>query len=236
MSHIQRCTQGHQWETEKELKLSAADTDELCPLCHSHTIDLLPPPPVKLPAPPPPRVAGYEMLEELGRGGMGVVYKGRASRSERIVALKMIKESVLAGPDDLARFRAEAQALARLQHPNIVQIYEVGEQDGRPFFALEYVAGASLDRRLGGKPLPDREAAELVETVARAVHAAHERGIIHRDLKPANILMSGEGRGTRGEGTRGEVGLASRLRLLPSRPSPLSSGAQDHGLRPRQAP
>jgi WD40 repeat protein len=141
------------------------------------------------PAPGQPTVAGYEVLGELGRGGMGVVYKARQRRLDRLVALKMILAGGHAGAEDLARFRTEAEAAARLQHPNIVQIYEVGEHDGLPFLALEYVDGHSLARQFGGTPQPARAAAQLVATLARAMHAAHLRGIVHRDLKPANILL-----------------------------------------------
>ncbi len=140
-------------------------------------------------APLPPPVPGYEILGELGRGGMGVVYKARQTSLNRLVALKMILAGGHAGPEALARFRGEAEAVARLQHPNVVQIYEIGEHNGRPYFALEYVEGGSLDRYLGGAPQPARDAAALVETLARAVHYAHQRGIVHRDLKPANILL-----------------------------------------------
>jgi serine/threonine protein kinase len=133
----------------------------------------------------------YEVLAELGRGGMGVVYKARQISLNRLVALKMILDAEHAGPDMLARFRTEAEAVARLQHPNIIQIHEVGEDNGRPFFALEYIVGASLANRLAGTPLPPREAAQLVETLARAMQAAHERDIVHRDLKPANVLLAG---------------------------------------------
>jgi serine/threonine-protein kinase len=149
-----------------------------------------------LPAPPgrqgPPAaaVSGYEILEPLGHGGMGVVYKARQPKLKRLVALKKILSGPHAAPEQLARFKTEAEAAARLQHPNIVQIYEVGEQDGCPYLALEYVDGGSLAQYLGGKPLPPRQAAELVETLARAIHHAHERGVVHRDLKPANILLS----------------------------------------------
>src|SRR5207248_8166897 len=108
----------------------------------------------------------------------------------RVVALKMVLAGAHAAPEQLVRFHTEAEAVARLQHGNIVQIYEVGEQDGLPFFSLEFVDGGSLDKQVGGKPQPPRDAAQLVETLARAMHFAHERGIIHRDLKPANILMT----------------------------------------------
>jgi WD40 repeat protein len=133
--------------------------------------------------------SGYEILGELGHGGMGTVYQARQLSLKRLVALKVIRSGPYTEPQQLARFRAEAEAAAGLQHPNIVQIYEIGEQDGWPYFSLEYMDGGSLAARLAGKPQPPRAAAQLVETVARAVHFAHERGIIHRDLKPANILL-----------------------------------------------
>jgi hypothetical protein len=149
-----------------------------------------------------PRVAGYEILEELSRGGMGVVYKARQTKLKRLVALKMIRDAALASGQELARFRAEAEAVAQLAHPNIVQIHEVGEYQGRPFLSLEFAEGGSLDKRLRGTPLPAADAAQLVETLARAVHAAHQAGIIHRDLKPANVLLAGvrgQGSGVRDE-------------------------------------
>jgi tetratricopeptide (TPR) repeat protein/tRNA A-37 threonylcarbamoyl transferase component Bud32 len=122
---------------------------------------------------------------------MGVVYKARQKGLNRTVALKMILSGPHASEDELRRFRAEAESAARLQHPNIVQIYEVGEQDGLAYFSLEYVEGGSLADRLAGAPLPPEDAARLSETLARAVQAAHERGVIHRDLKPANVLVAG---------------------------------------------
>jgi eukaryotic-like serine/threonine-protein kinase len=142
---------------------------------------------------PAPAISGYEILGELGRGGMGVVYKARHAGLNRLVAVKMILTGAYAAAEDLARFRTEAEAVAALQHANVVQIYEIGEQAGRPYFSLEFVEGGNLGQKLAGAPQPPRQAAELVETLARAVHFAHERGIVHRDLKPANVLLTAEG-------------------------------------------
>jgi serine/threonine protein kinase len=136
-----------------------------------------------------PAVPGYEIVDVQGRGGMGVVYKARQLSLNRLVALKMIRSEEQGSAHELARLQSEAEAVARLQHPNVVQIYEVGVHQGRPFLALEFVEGASLAQQLGGTPLPPDQAAPLAETLARAVHHAHERGIVHRDLKPANILL-----------------------------------------------
>jgi WD40 repeat protein/serine/threonine protein kinase len=144
---------------------------------------------------PWPAIPGYDILRELGRGGMGVVYEARQIALQRTVALKMMPTGTPAGPKNLARFRAEAELIARLQHPNIVQIYDVGEVEGRPYIALEFVAGGSLAQRLGGKPQAVLPAARLVETLARAVQAAHSSGVVHRDLKPANILLQMDERG-----------------------------------------
>ncbi len=137
-----------------------------------------------------PEVAGYELLGVLGKGGMGVVYRAVHRPLKRAVALKMILAGGHAGADDLARFRTEAEAIARLRHPNIVQIYEVGEAGGCPFFSLEFVDGGSLDRRIAGTPQPPTQAARVVAVLARAMHFAHQAGVIHRDLKPANVLLS----------------------------------------------
>jgi WD40 repeat protein/tetratricopeptide (TPR) repeat protein len=138
-------------------------------------------------------VPGYEILAELGRGGMGVVYRARHLKLNRVVALKMVLAGGHAGPDDLARFLAEAEAVAALQHPHIVQLYDFGQHDGLPFFTLEFVPGGSLADKLNGAPLPPKEAARLVEQLAHGVHYAHGKGIVHRDLKPANVLLAEDG-------------------------------------------
>jgi WD40 repeat protein len=136
---------------------------------------------------------GYEIEGEIGRGGMGVVYKARQSALGRLVALKMLLHSAHEGDDALARFRTEAEALARLSHPGIVAIHEVGELSGLPFLSMEWCEGGSLDRKLAGRPLPAKEAASLVRSLSLAVQAAHEAKVIHRDLKPANVLLSADG-------------------------------------------
>jgi peroxiredoxin/tetratricopeptide (TPR) repeat protein len=138
---------------------------------------------------PPPEIPGYELVAELGRGGMGVVYHARQTRLNREVALKMILAGEFAAADVRLRFLAEAEVVAKLQHPNIVQLYEFNVFNGVPYFSLEYVGGGALDKKLAKQPLPPGEAAALIETLARAIHYAHERGVVHRDLKPGNILL-----------------------------------------------
>jgi serine/threonine protein kinase len=153
-----------------------------------------------------PLVPGYEVLEELGRGGMGVVYKARHKALKRVVALKMILAGAHGQRGHLDRFRAEAEAAARLKHPNIVQVHDVGEHEGLPYISLEFVEGGSLEGKLGLLRQRPRQAAMLVETLARAMHHAHARGIVHRDLKPGNILL------TRGGTPKiADFGLAKRL-------------------------
>ena len=135
------------------------------------------------------QIPGYEVLGLLDQGGMGVVYKARQVQLKRTVALKMIRAESPAGGQRLARFRAEVEAVARLQHPNIVQIYDVGESAGRPYFSMEFVEGGSLAQVVAAHPLPAGQAAKLVARLAEATHFAHQRGIVHRDLKPANVLL-----------------------------------------------
>ncbi|HUY31534.1 MAG TPA: serine/threonine-protein kinase [Pirellulales bacterium] len=198
----------------------AGKTDDM----PQHTLDFKPPDPHATidsenlefsagPAAPKPKtikvpkhVAGYEILGVLGRGGMGVVYKARQPGLKRLVALKMILSGGHAGEHDLLRFRSEAEAVARLQHANIVQIYEVGEDEGRPYFSLEFVDGGTLTQELNGKPFAHRKAAEMLAVLAGAMAYAHEHGIIHRDLKPGNILIA-----TDGTAKITDFGLAKRV-------------------------
>ena len=165
-----------------------------------------------------PEVPGYEVLSEIGRGGMGVIYKARHLRLGRVVALKMILAGAHAGSADLRRFRIEASAVARLAHPGIVGIYDVGEHEGLPYLSLELVEGGSLKQLLAGIPQPPRAAARLVEQLARAVQHAHEAGIVHRDLKPANVLLAA-------------CGLAGSDADLPAKPQ--AAGAALDGAIPK---
>jgi serine/threonine protein kinase len=138
-------------------------------------------------------ITGYDLLGELGRGGMGVVYKARHRELKRIVALKVILSGFHASDEDMRRFKLEAESVAKLQHPNIVQIFEISEHQGRPYIALEFANGGSLQERISGKPQDAEESASLVESLAGAMQLAHENDIIHRDLKPANVLLTEEG-------------------------------------------
>ncbi len=158
-----------------------------------------------------PEVPGYEILEELGRGGMAIVYRARQIHANRFVALKMILDGGRARNEDLKRFRTEAEALASLQHPGIVQIFEVGEHKGKPFFSLELCSAGNLNRYLNGTPLPPRQSAKLVLSLAKAVHAAHEANVLHRDLKPGNVLLTPH--------SSAKANLASQSNPENSRPS-----------------
>lgn len=153
-----------------------------------------------------PCIPGYEIVGCLGHGGMGIVYKAQQTPLKRFVALKMLRDGAWAGGEQRARFRGEAEAVARLQHPHIVQIHEIGEHEGCPYLALEYVEGGTLAQRLVRGPLPRDEAVGLVELLACAVHTAHAVGIVHRDLTPANILLAADG-----SPRISDFGLAKRL-------------------------
>ncbi len=139
-------------------------------------------------------IGDYELLEEIARGGMGVVFKARQSSLKRIVAVKMIRSGNLAGEMEVKRFHAEAEAAAQLQHPNIVAIHEIGEHEGRQYFSMDFVEGRNLAQVAGGKPVAARSAAEWLKAIAGAVQFAHQRGVLHRDLKPQNIMLDAAGR------------------------------------------
>ncbi len=141
-----------------------------------------------------PTIPGYEILSELGRGGMGVVYKARQTKLNRLVALKMILTKQHASLKQKVRFQLEAEAVARLHHPHIIHLHEIGEHEGLPFFSLEYCEGGTLARYLKDKRPSARKSALLAEKLARAIHHAHSRGVIHRDLKPANVLLTADGK------------------------------------------
>ena len=142
---------------------------------------------------PPPTLGDFELTEEIGRGGMGVVYRARQRSLDREVALKLILHGAQASPADQARFQTEVAAAAQLDHPHIVPIYDVGSDDGWQYFGMKLIEGHTLSQKISAGPLPEREAARLVMTIARAIQYAHDRGVIHRDLKPANILLDSQG-------------------------------------------
>jgi hypothetical protein len=170
-----------------------------------------------------PELPGYDLLRELGRGGMGVVYQARQVGLDRLVAIKVLLGGRHASASSRARFKAEVESIARLQHPNLIQVFEVGEHEGHTFFSMEYVGGGNLEERIEARPLPARDAAQLVALLARAMQAAHERDVIHRDLKPANVLVSVSSGGEEEWGVRGlgipkitDFGLAKRMDVTSS--------------------
>jgi WD40 repeat protein/serine/threonine protein kinase len=194
-----------------------------------------------------PCIPGYELRRELGHGGMGVVYEARQVALDRLVAVKLFRADLHAGEDELARFRGDAEVVARLAHPHIVAIYDIGEAGGRPFFALELVEGGSLADTIEGTPQPARQAAKLVAVLARAMHFVHQRGIVHRDLKPANMLLVSSDRpeavqlGSTPEDVAGyepkitDFGLAKRLDLGVGRTQPGAILGTPSYMAPEQA-
>jgi serine/threonine-protein kinase len=200
---------------EEMLRHADDETDSFLPSPVAHAADQLRSPASPQTEPPagvePPlgmlrqAIAGYELLEELGRGGMGVIFKARQVSLGRLVALKMVLAGDFQSPERRGRFLAEAAAVARLQHPNVVQIYDCGTYEDRPYFSMELCQGGSLAQRLRSGPLLPREAATLLRSLAEGAQAAHDQGIIHRDLKPANILLASGGR----EYTEGERSTAN---------------------------
>ncbi len=236
-----RCTRGHHWEIDADAATQELNRPISCPTCGSpgcrytedktivafttkepvtslNSVDDLP---TLLPGSTPnPSIRsartlpGYDLFGELGRGGMGVVYKARHQALGRMVAIKMVLSGTFANPEELARFQAEAHAVAKLQHPNIVQIHDIGTHDGQPYFSMEYVNGRSLAQIISSGPMLPNQAARVVETLASAMQYAHEQAIIHRDLKPANILI-----GQNGTPKITDFGLAKQLdgnKLAPS--------------------
>jgi tetratricopeptide (TPR) repeat protein len=197
--------------------LSAAVAEGLCPNCLTRSVfadDAEPPAGETGEADQPERIGDYELIERIARGGMGVVYRARQISLDREVAVKVLLDSAFATPAELARFRAEAAAAAALQHPNIVAVHEIGEEKGRRYFSMDFVAGKDLAALTRDGPLPARQAAELVAKIADAIQHTHERGILHRDLKPSNVLVDalGEPRVT-------DFGLAKRMGGVPSGPA-----------------
>ncbi|MFO1512532.1 MAG: WD40 repeat domain-containing serine/threonine protein kinase [Verrucomicrobiota bacterium] len=175
--------------------LSAHELAGNCPRCLSARLFAADgsPSPVTTSPEPLRRIGGYELMEEVARGGMGVVYRARQADLDRLVAVKLLRDSLLAQPEDVKRFRAEAAAAGRLRHPNIVAIHKVGEEQGQHFMAMDLVAGPNLAQLIRADLLEPRRAAELVAQIADAVQHAHAQGILHRDLKPSNVLVDGEG-------------------------------------------
>ena len=174
----------------QEIKRTRAELDLLFPpstWSHEHR------PTFPIEDTPLPTIPGYDVKEVVGRGGVGVVYKALHLRLNRPVAVKMLLSGQHASPDELERFLREAEAVAGLHHPNVVNLYDVGEVEGRPYFTMEFIEGGSLARKLVEGPLPAREAAALVAQVTEAIEAAHQSGIIHRDLKPGNVLLTADG-------------------------------------------
>ena len=207
MSMLLRCPKNHQWEIVPSDLFPATLYPLVCPHCGQDTTDPQGLVTARIAADPlSPMLStavpgmsdrqelavfpGYEVLSVLGRGAMGVVYKARQIGLDRIVALKVLPQGGQSDKEALQRFRTEARAMAQLHHPNIVQIFDIGEQDSLPYFSLEFVEGGSLAQKLRGLPQPPRQAVQTVEILARAIAVAHERGIIHRDLKPANVLLT----------------------------------------------
>ena len=184
---------GHCPKCLVELALEAAAAETVLP-ARNGTAQSIGPQPVASAGLRVKYFGDYELIEEIGRGGMGVVWKARQASLRRLVALKMILAGEFARSEDVERFHTEAEAAANLQHPNIVVIHEVGEHQGQHYFSMDYVEGQSLAQRMRGGPMPPAQAAELVKTLAEAIHHAHQRGTLHRDLKPSNVLIDREGK------------------------------------------
>jgi WD40 repeat protein/tRNA A-37 threonylcarbamoyl transferase component Bud32 len=247
MPTTRACKQGHLWQTGETPE--PANGTSVCPVCGGadetwptgpdSATDDQPPIPIPVAVPNPaaaalshfpgdlaPNLPGYEILGTLGQGGMGVVYKARQLRLKRIVAIKFIRANARTDTPTLRRFQSEAEAVAKLRHPNIVQLYELGEHRGVPYLTLEYVEGGTLAQKLGEHPFTVPDAAALLLSLASATQAAHAAGVIHRDLKPANILLSGD----RGQETGDRKAEPSTLSALTPVSCPLTPKISDFGL------
>ena len=185
------------WATAQVAELAGSRTTSFSSSATARSIDV-----IELPS----KFGDYELLEELGRGGMGIVYRARQKSLNRIVAIKMILRGELASEQDRERFESEARSVAKLQHPNIVPVYEIGETNGRAYFCMKYIEGQTLSQKLMSGVLDQRAAAALLAKVSRAIHYAHTQGVLHRDLKPSNILIDQDG-----EPHVSDFGLAKRI-------------------------
>jgi tRNA A-37 threonylcarbamoyl transferase component Bud32 len=254
MSIRLQCSQGHVWEFAHDGQTTLPLGAGSCPFC-GRASDQASLADGKVAGgttgktspyrePPPPEhgtdIPGYELLGELGHGGMGVVYKARQRSLNRVVALKMPLAGTQAASDGLERFRAEAETIAGLRHPHILPVFDFGEHDKQPYFSMEFADGGSLERHIAGTLMPPRPAAHLVALLARAVQAAHQAGLVHRDLKPANILLSADGvpkisdfglamtvEALSGQGTSGVEGTPTYMA-----PEQAAGGAEDAVGRP----
>jgi tRNA A-37 threonylcarbamoyl transferase component Bud32 len=196
MTQLLRCGNGHEWQVVPA-EAAGEPVQLLCPVCGGSAQTLLTPPTLSQPAASgpdmgPPVVRGYEILEELGRGGMGIVYRARQIARDRIVALKVIRQERIAHPETVGRFRREAQAAARLSHPNIVSVWEYDQEGDTHYLAMEFVPGQTLQRLVEQSgPLPVEMACEVIRQTARALQHAAEQGLVHRDVKPSNLMLVG---------------------------------------------
>jgi serine/threonine protein kinase len=223
MTHLLRCSNGHEWEVSAAAALSGGSATS-CPVCGArekseHTSTFVTPPPAEETPHPSasgtPTLEDYEILGELGHGAMGIVYKARQIRRDRVVALKVFRKERLAHPEALRRFRREAQAAARLSHPNVVVVYESDQDGGTHFLAMEYVPGITLQTLVEQNgPLPVALACDFVRQAALGLQHAVEQSLVHRDIKPTNLMVVAPGMGTATPGQRLALPPRPLLKIL----------------------